>query len=241
MNGIFDTAVNAFRVESIRKRLLYTFMILGIFMLGLFSRRANKQGLYIGIAAAVLFTAYAVLTSTKGEQLVLPRVYEAIQRLLIPLCTVVLAPSDLPGGPRRHGLANQLGSALAYYLSLDEKVSDALLHAQTYLKQLPAVYADGNTRSEELYNQFLDAVEHYYNRYADVAFYAEQLNVSARYLAQVTRQIAGIVGEIAAMLSVAHPPLKEVAQRLGFSSQAHLSRFFKKRKGVSPTEFQHKQ
>ena len=39
--------------------------IVGIFMLGLFSRRANKQGLYIGIAAAVLFTAYAVLTSTK--------------------------------------------------------------------------------------------------------------------------------------------------------------------------------
>ena len=34
MNGIVDTAVNAFRVESIRKRLLYTFMILGIFMLG---------------------------------------------------------------------------------------------------------------------------------------------------------------------------------------------------------------
>ena len=39
--------------------------IVGIFLLGLFSRRANKQGLYIGIAACVLFTAYAVLTSTK--------------------------------------------------------------------------------------------------------------------------------------------------------------------------------
>ena len=34
MRGIFDTAVNAFRVESIRKRLLNTFLILGIFMLG---------------------------------------------------------------------------------------------------------------------------------------------------------------------------------------------------------------
>jgi len=34
MRGIFDTAVNAFRVESIRKRLLYTFVMLGIFMLG---------------------------------------------------------------------------------------------------------------------------------------------------------------------------------------------------------------
>lgn len=41
--------------------------IVGIFLLGLFSRRANWQGLYIGIAAAVLFTAYAVLTSSKFD------------------------------------------------------------------------------------------------------------------------------------------------------------------------------
>ena len=38
--------------------------IVGIFMLGLFSRRANWKGLYVGIACAILFTAYAVLTST---------------------------------------------------------------------------------------------------------------------------------------------------------------------------------
>lgn len=41
--------------------------IVGLFLLGLFSRRANKQGLYVGIAAAILFTAYAMLTSTKYE------------------------------------------------------------------------------------------------------------------------------------------------------------------------------
>ncbi len=50
--------------------------IVGLFLLGLLSRRANKQGLYVGIAAAVLFTAYAMLTSTKfdfgsGKQLLL--------------------------------------------------------------------------------------------------------------------------------------------------------------------------
>lgn len=50
--------------------------IVGIFLLGLFSRRANKQGLYVGIIAAIIFTAYAVLTSTKfdfgnGKQLLL--------------------------------------------------------------------------------------------------------------------------------------------------------------------------
>jgi len=39
--------------------------VVGIFLLGLFSTRANKQGLHIGIAVCVLFTAYAVLTTTK--------------------------------------------------------------------------------------------------------------------------------------------------------------------------------
>lgn len=38
--------------------------IAGLFLLGVFSTRANKQGLYFGIGASVLFTAYALLTST---------------------------------------------------------------------------------------------------------------------------------------------------------------------------------
>ena len=123
-----------------------------------------------------------------------------------------------------------------------------MLHAQSYLKALPADYAEGNSRSEELYNQFLSTVERYYNRYADVAFYAEQLNVSARYLGQVTRRIANrspkaiiderIINEVTALLTSTNRPLKDIALRLGFSSQAHLSRYFKKHKGVSPTEFQ---
>lgn len=41
--------------------------IVGIFLLGLFSKRANRQGLYVGLAACILFTAYALLTSTKIE------------------------------------------------------------------------------------------------------------------------------------------------------------------------------
>jgi SSS family solute:Na+ symporter len=39
--------------------------IVGIFLLGLFSARANKQGITISIIACVLFTAYAFLTSTE--------------------------------------------------------------------------------------------------------------------------------------------------------------------------------
>ena len=188
-----------------------------------------------------------VLTSTKGEQLVSPTVFKAIEQQLLPLCTVVLAPTDLPAGERRHGHANQLGSAVAYYLSLGETDGEAMRHAQAYLRQLPADYAEGSGRTEELYNQFMDAVERHFSHYADVSFYAEQVNVSPRYLGQVTRRIAGrspkaiiderITNEIAALLSTTGKPLKEIAQLLGFSSQSHLSRFFRQRKGLSPTEF----
>lgn len=191
-----------------------------------------------------------VLKSIKGEELVSPKVYEVIERLLMPLCTIVLEPSDMPVGFRHHGHVNQLSSAVAYYLSLGEPVDDAMLHARTYLKQFPTDYADGNNRSVELYNQFLDAVDRYYNHYADVLFYAEQLNVTPRYLGQVTRRIASrspksiiddrIMSEIVSLLTTTNWPLKVIASRLGFSSQAHLSRFFKKRKGISPTDYQHK-
>lgn len=49
--------------------------IVGLFLLGLLVPRANKQGLWIGLIACILFTAYAVLTSSKftidGEKQIL--------------------------------------------------------------------------------------------------------------------------------------------------------------------------
>ena len=49
--------------------------IAGMFLLGIFTKRANRRGVYIGIAASILFTAYAVLTSTRfrirGQEILL--------------------------------------------------------------------------------------------------------------------------------------------------------------------------
>jgi SSS family solute:Na+ symporter len=52
--------------------------IAGMFLLGIFSRRANMKGLYFGIGASVLFTAYALLTST-------PVFWEGKEQLLLDL------------------------------------------------------------------------------------------------------------------------------------------------------------
>lgn len=41
--------------------------IAGMFLLGIFTKRANRKGVNVGMVACVLFTAYAVLTSTPVE------------------------------------------------------------------------------------------------------------------------------------------------------------------------------
>ena len=184
--------------------------------------------------------------SAHGERLLSPQVYEAIERLILPLCTVVLEARQ--EGP--HGTANQLSSVVAVLLNRGEQPDEAIRHAHELLADLPVGYVESMGRSGELYNQFLDAVERFYYRYADVAFYAEQLNVSSPYLGQVTRRIAGrspktiiderITAEIVSLLTTTTYPLKEIAHRLGFSSQAHLSRFFKKQKGISPLQYRQK-
>ncbi len=187
-----------------------------------------------------------VKESAHGERLLSPQVYEAIERLILPLCTVVLEARQ--EGP--HGTANQLSSVVAVLLNRGEQPDEAICHAHELLADLPVGYVESMGRSGELYNQFLDAVERFYYRYADVAFYAEQLNVSSPYLGQVTRRIAGrspkgiiderITAEIVSLLTTTTYPLKEIAHRLGFSSQAHLSRFFKKQKGISPLQYRQK-
>jgi hydroxymethylpyrimidine/phosphomethylpyrimidine kinase len=187
-----------------------------------------------------------VKESSHGERLLSPQVYEAIERLILPLCTVVLEARQ--EGP--HGTANQLSSVVAVLLNRGEQPDEAIRHAHELLADLPVGYVESMGRSGELYNQFLDAVERFYYRYADVAFYAEQLNVSSPYLGQVTRRIAGrspktiiderITSEIVSLLTTTTYPLKEIAHRLGFSSQAHLSRFFKKQKGISPLQYRQK-
>lgn len=193
------------------------------------------------------YIVYApVLHSTRGDLLVAPQVYHTIQELLIPLCTIVLEASDLPSGIRQHGHANQLAAALAYYLSCGENVNEAMLHARSYVSQKPKGYTEDNSRSGELYNLFLDAIDRFYHRYSDVAFYAEQLGVSARYLGQVTRSIANrspkamiderITTEITQQLTSTNKPLKEIALMFGFSSQAHLSRYYKKQTSHTPSE-----
>ena len=203
-----------------------------------------------------------VVRSACGDKLMSAEVMKTVKECLIPLCTLVMVRSDektlnfsrLPAskllvidGRQEHGHGNLLSSAIAVMLSRGEAQNIAIASAEKQLAQLSPEHSGQNGRAAALYNRFLDSVERFHALYGDVAFYAEQLNVSTRYLAQVTHRFAQrtpkaliderIANEMERQLMTTDRTVQEIAIALGFSSQAHLSKFFRKMRGQSPTQF----
>lgn len=211
--------------------------------------------------------------SSNGDALMTEDVVSQIKYRLLPLCSVVVARKKendiilqdtkllrmaedngmkvfLLDNANSHGLTNRFSSALAVYLNQGSKMDDALAKAQDFINVELTRESNLQGRSSELYNQFISQVNNFCRTYSDVHFYADQLNVSSRYLAQVTRRISGktpkaiideyIVKEIERELSTTTHTVQEIANTFGFSSQAHLTKFFKKMRGLTPSEYRKK-
>jgi hydroxymethylpyrimidine/phosphomethylpyrimidine kinase len=211
--------------------------------------------------------------SSNGDALMTEDVVSQIRYRLLPLCSVVVARKKendiilqdtkllrmaedngmkvfLLDNANSHGLTNRFSSALAVYLNQGKKMEDALAMAQDFINVELTRESNLQGRSSELYNQFISQVNNFCRTYSDVHFYADQLNVSSRYLAQVTRRISCktpkaiideyIVKEIERELSTTTHTMQEIANTFGFSSQAHLTKFFKKMRGLTPSEYRKK-
>ncbi len=149
-----------------------------------------------------------------------------------------------------HGMSGVLSSAIAIFLGKSYSIEDAVMMAYNYINQTSAVHISLVGRSSELYNDFLNEVAEHVVNNNDVKYYADRLNVSSRYLAQVTKKTTGktpkaiidehLCREACMQLSSSSNTVQEIAYEFGFSSQAHFSKFFRKQTGFSPTEYRKK-
>ena len=215
------------------------------------------------------YIVYApAIWSSNGDALMTEDVVSQIKYRLLPLCSVVVARKKendimlqdsrqlrlaegkglqvfMLDNANSHGLINRFSSALSVYLTQGKSMDDALSMAQDFINVELARERNLQGRSSDLYNQFISQVVNFCRTYSDVHFYADQLNVSSRYLAQVTRRISGktpkniideyVLKEIERELTTTTHTVQEIANDFGFSSQAHLTKFFKKMKGTTPS------
>lgn len=150
-------------------------------------------------------------------------------------------------GSDSHGMSGNLSSAIATILCQEHNMAEAVKRAYNYMDRLAAAHTDLVGRGHDLYNEFAKTVATHYFTNRDVRFYAEQLNVSSRYLAQVTKRIVGespktiiddyLKKEAEFLLASSDMTVQEIAYKLGFTSQANFTKFFRKSLGVAPSEY----
>lgn len=209
---------------------------------------------------------HPVLTSSHGERLMSADVLARIRHTLLPLCSLIVvkqSEAQLLFGensfsldrvhiiddrqPLLHGESNYLSAAVAAYLCTGINMHDAITKAGQFVQRLPLKTGRMQGRADELYNAFITQLKANVTGHSDVMFYADVLNVSTRYLAQVTRKVSGkspkalidslLLQRIEQLLTTTTDSIQQVACSTGFNSQAHLARFFKKLTGTTPGKF----
>ena len=118
-----------------------------------------------------------------------------------------------------------------------------------YLQRNPENRPDEvkSRRVRELFNQFMHLMEQRFRESRDVNDYASHLNISAKYLTNISRQVTGhtpktiidqyTILQIKNQLRMNRQSIKEIAWEYHFSDVSFFCRYFKKHTGITPLEF----
>lgn len=152
-------------------------------------------------------------------------------------------------GWQRHGVAAALSAAITTRLGMGDDVPTAVRNAHDFIHS-QVVYAKPDElggRAIDIYNRFVSLVAEHYHSAHDVAFYADRLCITTRYLSQITDRVVGkspkqiiadyLLSEAKTYLDTTRLSIQEVADRLGFSSQALFCKFFKSQEKTSPSDY----
>jgi AraC-like DNA-binding protein len=104
-----------------------------------------------------------------------------------------------------------------------------------------------SSRKEELNTQLQNLIVQYFKDQRSVSFYAEKLNVTAKYLSESVKEVSGktageliddmVILEAKVLLKNSNLTISQVADLLHFSNQFLFSKFFKGHTQLSPTEY----
>jgi len=153
-----------------------------------------------------------------------------------------------------------------YYQTIREKIGNTSHHYRTELVKalLLAMFYDMSdviyrvnqssnkkqSRADILFMQFIHLLEEHFRSERRVSWYAEQLFITPKYLAEIVKQVSKrtpnewidsyVVLEARVLLKNSTKNIKEIAKELHFPNQSFLGKYFKEHVGVSPSEYRKK-
>ena len=107
------------------------------------------------------------------------------------------------------------------------------------------------TRNEEITGRFMHMVDAHCEQQHSLDWYADQLCLTTRYVANTVKQTLGVtasaciehvlVQRAKTLLFTTTKSIQEIADQLGFQNQSHFGTFFKRHEGMSPAAFRKQQ
>lgn len=104
-----------------------------------------------------------------------------------------------------------------------------------------------NSRQEEIFMQFLELLEKDYRNEREVAYYAEKLCVTPKYLSSVVKAVSGrtagvcidsyVIEEAKRQLCNTRLSVLEISQNLNFPNQSFFGKYFKRLTNQSPYQY----
>jgi len=136
------------------------------------------------------------------------------------------------------------------------EILGSLLTSFTYVtldvwtRQLAASRLEENASSAritQLFERFLALVTEHHNEERGMAFYADKLCLTPKYLSKLVKQASGrsapdwidsfVILEAKNMLKYSDKPIKEIVYVLHFPNQGVFYKFFKAHTGLTPSEY----
>lgn len=124
------------------------------------------------------------------------------------------------------------------FLEIYDKIQRNISRRQT---------GESNNRQQELFRRFISLVHDHCYEQREVAYYADKLCITTRYLSTVIRNVATkspkeiidrmVLLEIKVLLQSTDLSVSEIADRMRFPDQSYLGRYFRRHTGLSPTGY----
>ena len=100
---------------------------------------------------------------------------------------------------------------------------------------------------KEIFNQFLQLLSRQEQKRQKVAFYADQLHITPKYLSSVAKKVSGknpmrwitesTMQDCYSLLTETDMSIKEISHKLGFPNSSFFSQYFREQANVTPMEY----
>lgn len=119
--------------------------------------------------------------------------------------------------------------------------------SQNILTAREAGTSASSVRLQQLFDRFIQLVTEYHDSERGMAFYADKLCLTPKYLSKLIKQASGrsapdwidafVILEAKNMLKYSDAPIKEIVYKLHFPNQSVFYKFFKTHTGLTPSEY----